>query len=172
MERKRVLATERLVLDELAPDDAPFALELTNDPDFLRFIGDKGVRDLDGARRYLADGPIASYARHGFGLWRVASKLDGTVLGMCGVLQRDTLDDPDIGYAFLARHRGQGYAREAAAGTLSHARGALGLGRIVALTVPGNLRSEALLQGLGFRFERDVVLEPGGTACRLFASEA
>jgi RimJ/RimL family protein N-acetyltransferase len=170
--RKRILATERLVLDELTLDDAPFALELTNDPDVLCFVGDKGVRDLDGARRYLADGPIASYTAHGFGLWRVAAKVGGMPLGMCGLLKRETLDDPDIGYAFLAAHRGRGYAREAAAGVMEHARIALGKTRVVAMTVPGNLRSETLLQGLGFGFERDVFLEPDGTQVRLFGWEA
>jgi hypothetical protein len=64
-----VLDTPRLALRWLAPDDAPFILELLNDPDWIRFIGDRGVRTVEGAREYIEKGPAASYARNGFGLW-------------------------------------------------------------------------------------------------------
>ncbi|HEY8996141.1 MAG TPA: GNAT family N-acetyltransferase [Lacunisphaera sp.] len=163
-----ILETERLLVREFTPEDAPFILELLNEPAFIRFIADKGVRDLAGAGRYLRNGPFASYARHGFGLWQVALKDGGIPVGMCGLLRRDTLEHPDLGFAFLARHTGKGYAFEAASAALVHARSVLKLGPILALTAAENPSSIKLLGKLGFRFERMIDL-PGYTEpSRLF----
>ncbi|MGH8028873.1 MAG: GNAT family N-acetyltransferase, partial [Arenimonas sp.] len=111
--------TARLRLRLLAEGDADFALELLNDAGFLAHIGDKGVRTREDARAYLCNGPLASYAAHGFGLWGVEPREGGALLGMCGLLQRDWLDAPDLGYAFLPAARGRGIAREAAEATLA-----------------------------------------------------
>jgi|SRR5688572_4660235 len=144
-----IVETERLRLRPFRAADAPLLLELLNDPLWLRFIGDRNVRTLDDALGYV--GKLeASYARHGFGLYRVERKADGEALGMCGLVKRDTLPDPDLGFAFLERHRGAGYAEEAARGTLDHARRDLGLERIAAIATPDNERSVRLLERLGF----------------------
>lgn len=162
------LETERLTIRELTLDDAGFILELLNEPAFHRYIGDKGVRDLAGAIGYLRDGPLAMYARHGFGLWLVALKDDGKPIGMCGLLKRDLLDHPDLGFALQARFTGQGYAYEAASAVLAHTRNALKLGPILAITAPENPSSIKLLGKLGFRFDRMIEL-PGYTEpSRLF----
>jgi RimJ/RimL family protein N-acetyltransferase len=95
------LETERLTLRELTTDDAEFILRLLNEPSFLRFIGDKGVRNLQDARQYILNGPIASYNQNGFGLYLVVLKSTNTSIGMCGLIKRETLADVDIGFAFL-----------------------------------------------------------------------
>jgi len=120
-----VLESARLALRRLTPEDAPFILELLNDPLFLRFVGDKGVRTLDGARDYIVNGPMASYAQHGFGLFHVSLKPDGTPIGMCGLLKREVLEDVDVGFAYLPRFSGQGYATEAARATIDYGRAVL-----------------------------------------------
>ncbi len=148
------IQTDRLILRRLCADDAAFILELVNDPDWLRYIGDKGVRNLDDARGYIENGPVASYARHGFGLWRVERRDDGTPIGMCGLIKRDTLEDVDIGFAYLPRFRGCGYAREAARATLAYAAESIGLRRVVAITSPDNAASGRLLEAIGLSFER------------------
>jgi RimJ/RimL family protein N-acetyltransferase len=149
----QVTTTDRLVLRWLTEEDAGFILELTNDPDWLRHIGDRGIRTLDDARKYIATGPAAGYARGG-GLWAVELKESGAPIGICGLINRDWLEDVDVGFAFLPRYRGKGYAREAAAGTLAHARSALGLTRIAAIVSPENEASIRLLTQLGLGFER------------------
>lgn len=164
----RILDTERLILSRLSPDDAPFILELVNEPDWLRFIGDRGVHDLDGARAYIEKVRMEMYARHGFGLYKVASRSGDTPLGMCGLLKRDTLPDADIGFAFLARHRGRGYAQEAARASLALGRRAFGLKRILAITDPENVRSIRLLERLGFRFVERRHLEGHGGDSNLY----
>lgn len=166
-----VCETERLLLRRLEPEDAPFILELVNEPGWLRFIGDRNVHDLDGARRYMEEGPRALYARLGFGLYCVTAK-DGMPLGMCGLIKRDTLEDVDLGFAFLARHHGHGYAREAAAATLEHARRDHGLTRLAAITDPDNARSIHLLESLGFRYVETRSLAPGQPLSRCFLWQA
>ena len=166
----QIVVTERLILRTLVLEDAPFILELVNDPDWLRYIGDRGVRTLDDARGYIEKGPLDMHARHGFSLYRVERKSDGSPIGLCGLIKRDILPEVDLGFAFLQRYRGRGYAREAAEATLAHARNALGLKRILAIVSPGNDRSIALLEKLGFSYEKNLLLAGGTDEVRLFAS--
>ena len=156
----------------MTTDDAEFILQLLNDPDFLRFIGDKGVRTVDDARQYIVNGPLASYERHGFGLWLVELRPSRIPVGMCGLLKRETLDDVDIGFAFLPRHRSRGYAFESAAAVMQYGRNVLGLKRIVAITDPDNAGSIRLLQKIGLSFERMIKLADDNREVSLLASEA
>lgn len=164
-----VLETDRLVLRRLTLNDAPFIMELVNDPSFLRYIGDRGVRSLQDARRYLLSGPIASYERFGFGLYLVFLKATGDPVGMCGLLKRETLPDVDVGFALLPAHWRRGYAAEAAAAVIEHGRTRLGLKRIVAITSPDNVASIALLEKLGLKFEAMIRLGDDPREVRLLA---
>ena len=165
-----VLETQRLTLRRLDFSDAPFILELVNDADWLRHIGDKNVHDLDGARRYLAEGPLAMYAQRGHGLWLAALR-DGTPLGLCGLLKRDSLEHVDLGYALLPQYRGHGYAREAAAACLAYGFEVLRLPRIVAITSQDNDASGRVLESIGLRFER-LTPAPDGRELKLYAAAA
>jgi RimJ/RimL family protein N-acetyltransferase len=161
-----VLRTERLALRHLDPDDAGFILELLNESAFLRFIGDKGVRTPDDAREYILKGPVDSYTRHGFGLNAVC--VHGAPIGICGLVRRDGLADPDVGFAFLARYGSRGYAVEAAAAVLAHARQVLRIPRIVAITAPDNSRSIAVLEKIGLEFERMIRLAEDRPELKLY----
>jgi RimJ/RimL family protein N-acetyltransferase len=138
-------ATERLSLSPPTPDDAAFVLELLNDPGWLANIGDRGVRTLEDARAYIVE-------RFEKSLWLVVRDAAGEPVGMCGLVERDGLDSPDIGYAYLARHSGKGYATEAARVVLRHAREVLGLPKVAAITSPGNTASQRVLEKIGLRF--------------------
>jgi ribosomal-protein-alanine N-acetyltransferase len=166
-----VLETERLNLRKLDAGDAAFILELLNDPSFLQNIGDRGVRTLEDAARYISEGPVESYARHGFGLWLVELKDTHQPTGICGLVKRDTLPDADIGYAFLPRFRARGYAYESAAAVKSYASGALGLRRVLAIVNPKNAGSIKVLEKIGLKFERLVRLSEDAPEVMLFASD-
>jgi [ribosomal protein S5]-alanine N-acetyltransferase len=170
--RAAVLETRRLVLRRLSTDDAAFLLELLNEPSFLRYIGDKGVRTEADARRYVETGPLASYERFGFGLWRVELKEGGEPIGMCGLLKRDGLPDVDVGFAFRPRFWSRGYAFESASAVLAHARDAFGLKRLLAITAPDNEASIRLLEKLGFRFERMARVPEDGPEVQVFGLAA
>lgn len=166
-----MIETERLVLTELADRDAEFICGLLNEPSFIRYIGDRGVRTTDDACRYINDGPVASYARYRFGLLRVALRDDGTPIGICGVLRRDALPEPDLGISLLPAWWSNGYAFEAASAVMQQVRAGLGLGRILAITSIDNDPSIRLLGKLGFRFEGMTRLGDDPKELRLFASE-
>jgi RimJ/RimL family protein N-acetyltransferase len=166
-----VLETDRLVLRRLSLDDAEFILRLLNEPSFLRYIGDKGVRNLDDARAYLLNGPIASYTRYGFGLYHTSLKETGEPIGMCGLLKRDALPDVDVGFAFLPKFWRQGYAAESAAAALRHGKSDFGITRVLAITSPDNLGSIRTLEKIGFRFERMIRLTEDSPEINLFVRE-
>lgn len=163
-----VLETSRLRLLHLSEADAPFILELLNEPAFLRDIGDKRVRSVEDARTYLREGPMASYAQHGFGLYRVELKETREPIGMCGILKRGVLEHPDLGYALLQRYWSNGYAIEAATATMRYAQEQLGLSSILAITALENPSSVRVLEKLGFRFDRIVPLTGFDAPSRLF----
>lgn len=170
-ERNAVIETERLRLRWLAPEDAAFILVLVNDPAWLRYIGDKGVRNLDDARAYIQNGPMAMYARVGFGLFLVELKHDTKPIGLCGLIKRETLEDVDLGFAYLPAYRGSGYGREAARATLEYGRKVAALHRIVAITSLDNEGSARLLEAVGMRFERLYDIPGEDRQVRLFAVE-
>jgi RimJ/RimL family protein N-acetyltransferase len=163
-----VIDSPRLNLRELGIHDAPFILQLLNEDGFLRFIGDKGVRTLADARDYILKGPLDGYRRYGFGLYLTSLRLDGTPIGICGLVKRDTLPDVDVGFAFLERHWSKGYASESAAAVLEYGRKTLGLNRIVAITALENHGSMAVLVKIGLRLERTIKLIEDGPDLNLF----
>jgi RimJ/RimL family protein N-acetyltransferase len=167
-----VLETERLVLRWLRADDAVFILQLVNEPSWLRYIGDKGVRTLEDARNYIEKGPVEMYGRLGFGLFLVECKETGDPIGICGLIKREALEDVDIGFAFLPRFCGQGYAFESASAAMSYGTRTLGLSRIVAITSQDNHVSAKLLEKLGFRFERLARLAADAAEVKLCAAGA
>jgi len=163
-----VLDTDRLILRRLTLNDAEFIYRLVNDPSWLRFIGDKNVHDLDGARRYLREGPLDMYERFGFGMYRVEERASGTPVGMCGLIKRDTLPEADVGYAFLPEFRGKGYAFEAASAVLGYGHRVFGMKRILAIVSPDNAGSIRVLEKAGMTFERELEIRPGDLV-KLFA---
>lgn len=155
------LLTDRLLIRPFTLDDAPFILRLLNEPSFIANIADKGVRTKEQAQDYLQQGPLASYATHGHGLWMVEHHGTGAPMGMCGLIKRDSLPEVDLGYAFLPEFWGQGFAREAAEACLAFGRETLGLRGMLAIVSPGNAPSIRLLEALAFRPTGRMELAPG-----------
>ena len=166
-----VLETARLALRRFDVGDAPFILRLLNEPSWIENIGDKGVRTLDDAVRYLTNGPIAMYDRVGFGLYLVELKESGEPVGMCGLIKRDGLDDVDVGFAFLPAYWGRGFAGESASAVVDYGRRSLGLSRIVAIVSKTNPRSVHLLERLGFALEGTTRVGPDAEELLLLASD-
>jgi len=133
-------------------------LALLNDPDFLRNIGDRGARTVEDTRTYIVNGPMAMYDMYGHGLYLVVERSSGEPAGICGLLKRDSLEDVDVGFAFLPAFRGKGYATESYAGAMNYARDVLGLSRVVAIARPDNAASIRVLEKIGMRAERLVRL--------------
>src|SRR5438132_1673522 len=124
---KNILETTRLRVREFVPADAPFIIKLVNTPTWIENIGDRNIHTNEDAVRYIENGPMKSYALHGFGLYLVEKKQNDLPIGMCGILRRDYLEIPDIGFAFLPEYHGQGFAYEVANATINYAREQLGM---------------------------------------------
>ena len=165
-----VLETERLLLRYLSSEDAEFILELLNEPSFIRNIGDRGVRTIEDANSYILNGPVASYAKNGFGLYLVKLKETNESIGMCGLIRRDTLEDVDIGYAFLPKFWSKGYAVESAQAVKEYAKNVIGLDRIIAITDPENEGSIRVLEKIGLKFEKMVKLSEDDIDLKLFGA--
>jgi len=166
-----VIETERLNLREMSEADAAFVLEVLNDPGFVRFVGDRGVRTMEDAARYIGERFVRSYRQNGFGLWLVETKDGKAPAGICGLLNRGTLPGVEVGYAFLPPFRGKGYAFEAAAASADYARDVLGLARLYAITNPDNTISMRVLEKLGMRFDRAVRLPGEESEVNLFSAD-
>lgn len=160
MSGAEILRTERLVLREVTQDDAPFVLDLLTSRGFIEGIGDRGVRTLDAARGYIEDRIVGSYREHGFGMWLVTAADEMAPVGLAGLVKREVLEHPDVGYAFIERAWGRGYAQEATAAVLRHARETLELGTIAGITNPDNLASQRVLEKAGLKLV-DVRRLPG-----------
>jgi RimJ/RimL family protein N-acetyltransferase len=154
-----ILETDRLTIRQLTLADAPFIVELVNTPGWLRFIGDRNIKTDEQAENYLTNGPLASYAQNGFGLYGVELKSAKTLIGMCGLIKRETLPNPDIGFAFLPEAMGKGFAFEAANAVMSLAINTLKLPTVLAITLPDNNSSRKLLEKIGLKFVR-MMLSP------------
>jgi len=161
--------TERLTLRQFTLSDAEFILKLVNQPSFIQNIRDVGVRTVADAEKYLENGPISSYTKNGFGLLAVTLNDTGQPIGLCGLIKRDTLEDVDIGYAFLPEFWSKGYAAESAQALMKHAREVMGLKRVVAIVDPANVRSIHLLEKVGMAFEKMVKLSEDDIDLKLFS---
>jgi RimJ/RimL family protein N-acetyltransferase len=164
-----VLETQRLRLRRYTEADAPFILKLLNEPSWIANIGQRKVHSLADARTWIRERLIGNYERQGFGFWAVERRQDDALMGMCGLVKRDTLPDVDLGYAFLPAFWGHGYAREAAGACLDYARNELGLRRLLAITGPDNAPSARVLETIGMRHEDTRVLAGEERATRVFA---
>ncbi|MGI0117242.1 GNAT family N-acetyltransferase [Zooshikella sp. RANM57] len=144
-----VAETERLIIRYLTVDDSLFIFKLYNTEPFIAFVGDKNIKSVEDAKKYLIEVPIRMYAQEGVGLYLVESKNEHIPLGICGLIKRDNLDDIDIGYGFLPEFCGLGYAYESARAVLDYAKQTLNLKRVVAITTSDNMSCIRLLSKLG-----------------------
>lgn len=165
-----VIETERLILRKFTLEDAPFVLELVNTSAWLQFIGDRNVHTVEESESYLRNGNLKSYAEHGFGFYLVATKESNEAIGMCGLVKRDSLEDVDIGFAFMPNSIGKGYGYEAASATLDYALNVLKLGRIVAIVDPHNVSSIALIKKIGLKYEKMVQISTNDIELMLFGN--
>jgi RimJ/RimL family protein N-acetyltransferase len=168
----KILETERLIVRHLNEADAEFIFELVNEPAWIQNIGNKGVRTIEDAGAYILNGPAASYSKFGFGLFLVELKESNVSIGICGLIKRESLEDVDIGFAFLERFWSRGYAVESALAVMDYARETHGLDRVVAITNPANQGSIKVLEKVGLKFERMIRMPGEEREIKLFAWDA
>lgn len=162
------LETERLLLRRVTLDEAGLMLAIWNDPAFMHYVGDRGIRTIEQAEAALIDGAFKLYERYGYGPYSVMRKSDGALIGICGLFRRENLHQPDIGFAVLPEYRGLGLTAEAARAVVLHARDDLGLAYLTAIVSPGNLASIGLIEKLGLTFDRSITMPDDQEEIRLY----
>jgi len=167
----KILETGRTILREITEVDAEFILDLLNQPSFIRYIGDRNVRNVTQARDYIESRFTESYKKFGFGMWAVELKEANQPIGICGFVKRNSLPDADIGFAFLPQYERKGYAFESAAAALCYGREVLRLKRVFAITSKDNESSGRLLEKINFKFERLIKLPHDDEELKLFSSD-
>ncbi len=166
-----IIETERLILRKIEESDCEFVYSLLNSPGWLKYIGDRGIKDLEDATTYIRDKVLSLYDQHGYGPYGVRTKLNNSLIGFCGLFKRDFLEDADIGFAFLPEHSGKGYAIESAVSVLDNARDVIGLKRVSAITLEGNDRSINVLKKLGMSFKEKIIYPGSGEELLLYSIE-
>lgn len=167
---KIIFETDRLFLREFAEDDTDFIIDLLNSPGWLKFIGDRNVKTSEQAKEYLKNGPIKSYKENGYGLSMAILKEGNKPIGMCGIIKRDYLENPDIGFAFLPEYEGKGYALEVATATVKYAEEKLQISKIFAFTLPSNTKSIKLIEKIGFKFVKNITIPNDSEELMLFSN--
>lgn len=171
-----ILETERLILRPFTLADTDFIIELLNTEGFLKYIADRNIKTNEDAERYLLQGPLKSYATHGFGLCKILLKARNNepeeAIGMCGLLQRDYLPNPDIGYALLPRYEGKGYAKESAKAVLRWGFAERDCTTISAIVLPQNQVSVRLLERLGMTLQNKITPPETGEELLLYSISA
>ena len=163
-----ILQTERLILHKLTLNDTDFIIELVNSPGWLQYIGYRNIHTKEDAIRYLVDGPLKSYEQNGFGLLLIQLKSTKTPIGMCGLLKRDVLLLPDLGYALLPAYEGKGYITESTSAYLAYVAQELQIEKLMAITSVNNEKSIRVLEKLHFVFERYMNMSGDDHPVRLF----
>jgi RimJ/RimL family protein N-acetyltransferase len=153
-----LIETERLNLKLLSENDASFILELVNTPLWLQWIGSRNVNNKEDAVRYLVQGPLKSYADFGYGLFLVELKSLNIPIGLCGLVKRNELDGPDLGFAFLPSYIEKGFGFEIAKATLDYVKEKFRLEKIYAVSLAENKRSIHLLSKLSFTYISSISL--------------
>ena len=164
-----ILETDRLQILEFEKSDAQFIFELINEPEWIEYIGDKNVKNVNDAENFITNKLMPSYSENGYGLYVVKLKKTGKPIGMCGLVNRLGLNNTDIGFAYLKKYQRKGFAFESSTAILDYAKNILNLNRVVAITNPNNIASGKLLEKLGLTFDKMIDLsEDGKDICKLF----
>ncbi len=146
---KKIVETERLIVEEAVISDATFFYKLLNSPNWIEFIGDRGIRTIEQAAEYIESSLIGSYQKNGYGLFKMCLKESSIPIGICGFLKRDYLEHPDLGFAILPEYEGKGYTSEACEALLHYGKDILKLESILAITSHENTKSQRLLKKSG-----------------------
>jgi len=148
--------TERLIIKPVNHDDVSFILELLNTKKWLQYIGDRKVKTLEDAQKYIADKMTPQLKRLGYGNYTIIRKLDNEKMGTCGLFDREGLEGIDIGFAFLPQYEKMGYAFESANKIKDEGINRFGIKKLVAITTKENIESQKLIKKLGLQFVKIV----------------
>lgn len=143
-------------MGEIIPEDAPAMLELHSDPEVHTYLRGKLFTTLPEIEK-LIDGVREAYIKKGIGRFAVIEKQSGYFIGWSGlILVLDTVNGVtnfyDVGYGYIKRYWGKGYATEAAIASVRYGFEHMKLKEIFADADSRNTASRNVLQKAGLRY--------------------
>lgn len=144
------LVTQRLIIRPLKVEDKAFILELLNTAGWLRFIGDRKVKDEAAAEQYIQN--ILDKKNFYYNVFE--SKESRKAIGVITFLYRETQAFPDIGFAMLPEFEGKGFAYEASKKYLDEIIKNKIVDEVLAITLPENTKSIKLIERLGLKYKK------------------
>ena len=163
------IETERVRIRALTIIDAGFMMQLMNTATWIKNIGNRNINNKTAASNYIANNIINSYHVNGFGLFLVAQKKDNLPIGICGIVKREGLALPDLGFAFLPQYEGKGFATEAGKAVVKYASESLQIAELAGITKPDNLASIRVLEKVGMEFKQMILLPQDANEFSLYA---
>jgi RimJ/RimL family protein N-acetyltransferase len=163
------IETERLRIRALTIIDAGFMLQLMNSSTWIKNIGNRNVTDTTTASNYIATNIINSYNINGFGLFLVILKKDNQAAGICGIVKREGLTTPDLGFALMPKYEGKGIATEASKAVVKYAKESLQLSALAGITKAENIASIRVLEKVGMEFKQMIQLPKDPNFFSLFS---
>ena len=152
-----IAETERLLISKFTLEDAPFFLELVNTPNWIKYIGERNIKTIPQAEEAIKKGHLKSYKTYGFGFYTLQLKSEqNKTIGTCGLIKRDTLKHPDIGFALLPDYESKGFGYESSIAIMSLAKKQFKLKKVLAITLPTNKSSIKLIEKIGLSYEKRV----------------
>jgi len=152
-------------------DDADVMLAIWNDPAFVQYVGDRGVRTIEQAQQVLGESVLTLYETYGYGPYCMIRKADVQRIGICGLFRREHLEHPDIGFAVLPEFCGAGFALEAASAVVEHARVDLDIRTLTAIVSPKNTTSIGLIEKLGLSLVGGITMPGEREEVRLYSKD-
>ncbi len=141
--------TARLGLRPILASDAEEMFILNSDWDVVKYTGDVPFKSIEEARTFISN--YDHYEKYGYGRWLVALKDTHETLGWCG-LKNHNDEFIDIGFRFMKKHWGKGFATESALACINYGFENLGMTEIIGRAMPENEASIAVLKKLGMKY--------------------
>ncbi|MCT3649472.1 GNAT family N-acetyltransferase [Elizabethkingia anophelis] len=163
---KPILETERLLLRELNSDDAGDFFNLNENPNVIKYTGDKAFQNIDEAREFLEN--YQDYRLNGYGRWAVMSKENNEFVGWCGLKYNSSTDETDVGFRFFEHYWNKGFATESAGACIDYGFKNLNLNTVVGRAMQDNAASVKILEKLGMKYVRDFEFDGHkGVICKI-----
>ena len=152
-----MIETERLLLRPLREANVDELLCIFSDPKVMASFG--GILfDQPQMERWVQRN-LDHQAQYGYGLFSVIHKVDGLLIGDCGLehMELGERSETELGYDFRSDYWNQGLATEAAAAVRDYAFQVLQLPRLVSLIRPGNRASQRVAEKVGMRLTAEIM---------------
>jgi RimJ/RimL family protein N-acetyltransferase len=155
-----IAQTERLRIRPMERSDAEAMGTVYGDLEAMRHVGDGSALSEATVLRWV-EVTFANYASRGYGMFAVELLATGQVIGFCGLVHPGGQQMPELKYAYLREHWGQGYATEAGSALREHGAGSLGMRGILATVDPEHTVSQRVLAKCGFTYRSTRIEEDG-----------